>query len=160
MRSHISCGISRNFSRLFPTKGQITHALLTRPPLSTDQLPAETFRRSSSARLACVRHAASVHPEPGSNSLIKFILNQYLAYLLLTISKQLIPLISKQLMLFTGLFRSIFIQLALMWFTSTRISPSFNKSLSWIKFTWITPNFLNSLPANAIRRLWTIPPND
>ena len=23
-------------------------------------------------RLACVKHAASVHPEPGSNSLIKF----------------------------------------------------------------------------------------
>ena len=25
-----------------------------------------------SVRLACVRHAASVHPEPGSNSLTKF----------------------------------------------------------------------------------------
>ena len=28
----------------------------------------------SSVRLACVRHAASVHPEPGSNSLVYFIL--------------------------------------------------------------------------------------
>ena len=43
--------------------GQIAHALLTRPPL-------EHQNRSSNvpARLACVRHAASVRPEPGSNS--------------------------------------------------------------------------------------------
>ena len=30
-----SCGISSDFSKLFPTKGQVTHALLTRPPLSS-----------------------------------------------------------------------------------------------------------------------------
>ena len=30
----------------------------------------------SSVRLACVKHAASVHPEPGSNSQIKFVLNR------------------------------------------------------------------------------------
>ncbi|KAG9438462.1 hypothetical protein H6P81_021585 [Aristolochia fimbriata] len=35
-----------------------SYALLTRPPLETP-LPV---------RLACVKHAASVHPEPGSNS--------------------------------------------------------------------------------------------
>ena len=28
------CGISTDFSVLFPTKGQVSHALLTRPPLS------------------------------------------------------------------------------------------------------------------------------
>ena len=38
--------------------------LLTRPPLSCP-------RRNNSARLACIRHAASVRPEPGSNSPIK-----------------------------------------------------------------------------------------
>ncbi len=38
--------------------------LLTRPPLSYP-------RRNNSARLACIRHAASVRPEPGSNSPIK-----------------------------------------------------------------------------------------
>ena len=43
---------------------QVTHALLTRPPLS--HFPSENFKRF--VRLACVRHAASVHPEPGSNS--------------------------------------------------------------------------------------------
>ena len=37
------------------------HALLTRPPL-----PA--LLRGQGVRLACVRHAASVYPEPGSNS--------------------------------------------------------------------------------------------
>ena len=43
--------------------------LLTRPPLSyyLVQVPD-----GNSARLACVRHAASVHPEPGSNSQIMY----------------------------------------------------------------------------------------
>ncbi len=47
--------------------GQVTYALLTRPPLS----PLSFYRSvipAVLARLACVRHAASVHPEPGSNS--------------------------------------------------------------------------------------------
>ena len=47
---------------------QVTHALLTRPPLSHFALPPERFKAMCFARLACVRHAASVHPEPGSNS--------------------------------------------------------------------------------------------
>ena len=34
------------------------------------------------ARLACVKHAASVHPEPGSNSLKKFVKDQNLAWLI------------------------------------------------------------------------------
>ena len=33
------------------------------------------------ARLACVKHAASVHPEPGSNSLKKFVQDQIFAWL-------------------------------------------------------------------------------
>ena len=105
----ISCGISVRFQTLSPSEGQVTHALLTRPPLTYDQharlfflvvlltlfcvkrspslpsascfraalraaglfLPAsKAFRVSrKSVRLACVRHAASVRPEPGSNSL-------------------------------------------------------------------------------------------
>ena len=44
---------------LFPTIGQVTYVLLTRPPLS---------HRSETVRLACIKHAASVCPEPGSNS--------------------------------------------------------------------------------------------
>ena len=47
---------------------QVTHALLTRPPLGI----LKSIRKLQSkylVRLACVRHAASVHPEPGSNSL-------------------------------------------------------------------------------------------
>ena len=58
------CGISTRFHVLFPTDRQVAHALLTRPPL--------TFNKSKLpyqfVRLECVRHAASVHPEPGSNS--------------------------------------------------------------------------------------------
>ena len=49
---------------LFPTEGQVTHALLTRPPLSFK----ESKLPFGFVRLACVKHAASVHPEPGSNS--------------------------------------------------------------------------------------------
>ncbi len=76
-----TCGISCPFEQLFPTSGQITYVLLTRSPLTT--LSASTlsnashdFSRSTpsrastecwSVRLACIKHAASVHPEPGSN---------------------------------------------------------------------------------------------
>ena len=59
------CGISVRFHTLFRTHRQIAHALLTRPPL-TVLLPF--------VRLECVKHAASVHPEPGSNSLKNCIL--------------------------------------------------------------------------------------
>ena len=53
------CGISNCFRLLFHTQRQIAYALLTRPPLTV-------FLQF--VRLECVRHAASVHPEPGSNS--------------------------------------------------------------------------------------------
>ena len=51
---------------------QVTHALLTRPPLSHFTPLPERIEVKRFARLACVRHAASVHPEPGSNSRYKF----------------------------------------------------------------------------------------
>ena len=52
---------------------QVTHALLTRPPLSQRKLQTEVIRFQCFVRLACVKHAASVHPEPGSNSRYKFL---------------------------------------------------------------------------------------
>ena len=57
----VSSGITPCFHRLFQTAGQVIHVLLTRPPL-----PAP--RRKRFARLACLRRAASVRSEPGSNS--------------------------------------------------------------------------------------------
>ena len=54
--------------------GQVAYALLTRPPLSIKKI-YRSFIPLFLARLACVRHAASVHPEPGSNCLFQFILN-------------------------------------------------------------------------------------
>ena len=57
---NVVSGISSSLGLLCQTEGQITHALLTRAPL---YLP-EGFL----VRLACVRHAASVRSEPGSNS--------------------------------------------------------------------------------------------
>src|SRR4026207_1654286 len=54
-------GISFGFPKLSRCDGQIAHVLLTRSPLVYP-------RRGLTARLACVKHAASVRPEPGSNS--------------------------------------------------------------------------------------------
>ena len=65
------CGISSRFQLLSPGTGQVTHALLTRPPLSRHSRPSEKFCPWCFVRLACVKHAASVHPEPGSNSHVK-----------------------------------------------------------------------------------------
>ena len=63
---------------------QVTHALLTRPPLSHKSLHPERICLKCFVRLACVKHAASVHPEPGSNSLNKCLLqvkiNSWLIY--------------------------------------------------------------------------------
>ena len=51
-----------------PSPRQVPHALLTRPPLSTPSVVRKLLPVLL-VRLACVKHAASVRPEPGSNSL-------------------------------------------------------------------------------------------
>ena len=56
-------GIRPSFPSLSRSAGQITHVLLTRSPLEHPH-PGGGL----SVRLACVKHAASVRPEPGSNS--------------------------------------------------------------------------------------------
>ena len=61
----VLCGISTCFQVLSPCLGQVAHALLTRPPL--EYRIRRTFI-DILVRLACVKHAASVRPEPGSNS--------------------------------------------------------------------------------------------
>ena len=61
MRLVVLSGIRPSFPSLSRSAGQITHVLLTRSPL-------EHPRKGLSVRLACVKHAASVRPEPGSNS--------------------------------------------------------------------------------------------
>ena len=53
-------GLTPGFPGLSPARGQVAHVLLTRPPRSTPE--------GVPVRLACIRHAASVVPEPGSNS--------------------------------------------------------------------------------------------
>ena len=72
-------GISTSFPVLSRLERQVAHALLTRPPLSIFEQA-----RLYSVRLECVMHAASVHPEPGSNSRLKsFILAIYLLLVLI-----------------------------------------------------------------------------
>src|SRR5271156_960415 len=61
MHPVVLSGIRPSFPSLSRSAGQITHVLLTRSPL-------EYLRRDLSVRLACVKHAASVRPEPESNS--------------------------------------------------------------------------------------------
>ncbi len=61
MHPMVLSGIRPSFPSLSRSAGQITHVLLTRSPL-------EYPRKGLSVRLACVKHAASVRPEPGSNS--------------------------------------------------------------------------------------------
>ena len=63
----VLCGISTCFQVLSPCLGQVAHALLTRPPLESN-LPSRRTSNLIPVRLACVKHAASVRPEPGSNS--------------------------------------------------------------------------------------------
>ena len=50
-----------SFPIVIPLLKEDSYALLTRPPLKFLLLKI-------SVRLACVKHTASVHPEPGSNS--------------------------------------------------------------------------------------------
>ena len=71
----VLCGINSRFQLLSPCMRQVTHALLTRPPLSTKR-SIRKLHSWYSVRLACVKHAASVHPEPGSNSHVKVLSGQ------------------------------------------------------------------------------------
>ena len=61
MPPRVISGISFGFPELSQSQGQVAHVLLTRSPLLHP-------RRGFTVRLACVKHAASVRPEPGSNS--------------------------------------------------------------------------------------------
>ena len=63
MRENVVSSIRPSFPGLSQSQGQVTHVLLTRSPL-IHPVQAPSF----SVRLACVKHAASVRPEPGSNS--------------------------------------------------------------------------------------------
>ena len=63
MRSLVLWGIRRRFHRLCPSHGYVAHALHTLVPVA-----ASVLLHRAAPRLACVKPAASVHPEPGSNS--------------------------------------------------------------------------------------------
>ena len=78
----MSWGISDCFRSLSLSQGQVPHALLTRPPLSCPNA-SRRINWNNSVRLECVRHAASVHPEPGSNSrnILYTVLSDYIPIL-------------------------------------------------------------------------------
>ena len=74
----VLCGISNDFSLLSPSFRQVAYVLLTRPPLKLEKNPQTSIIVNYSicllhpiqvsVRLACLKCAASVHPEPESNS--------------------------------------------------------------------------------------------
>ena len=68
--SEVSCRISRNFFRLSVCPGQVAYVLLTRAPVASIQVQA---LEPAAPRLACVKPVASVHPEPGSNSSLLYL---------------------------------------------------------------------------------------
>ena len=60
--------------RLLTRYSPVRHSVISLPPRRTS--------KKCFVRLECVKHAASVHPEPGSNSLKKFVQDQNLAWLI------------------------------------------------------------------------------
>ena len=73
MRPNVLRGITRRFHRLSPSTGHVAHALLTLSPVAVRVLLLH-----AAPRLACVKPAASVHPEPGSNSSLYILYNSKL----------------------------------------------------------------------------------
>ena len=67
--SVVLSGISPSFDGLSQSPGQVIHVLLTRAPVYSPSCP------DFLPRLACLRHAASVRSEPGSNSPCKLIIS-------------------------------------------------------------------------------------
>ena len=74
MPSSVLRDIRRRFQRLSPCHGQVAHVFRTLSPVA-----ARVLLPRSAPRLACVKPAASVHPEPGSNSSL-YIHYKFLAY--------------------------------------------------------------------------------
>ena len=68
--SAASWNISASFPAFCSCAGQVAHVLRTRTPLVIAVL-----LRHVTVRLACIKPAASVHPEPGSNSPLYVILS-------------------------------------------------------------------------------------
>ena len=83
MRFVMLRGITRRFHRLSPCNGHVAHALLTLSPVAVRVLLLH-----DAPRLACVKPAASVHPEPGSNSSLYILIMLSLSLTLLSFLKE------------------------------------------------------------------------
>ena len=77
-------GITPAFAGLFPCAGQVAYALRTRPPVA-----GTVLLQPAAPRLACVKPAASVHPEPGSNS--SLLLNLFVISLVVKYHRSVLP---------------------------------------------------------------------
>ena len=112
MRPLLLWEIRRRFHRLCPGYGQVAHALRTLSPVA-----GRVLLLSAAPRLACVKPAASVHPEPGSNSsLYIFILTQSVLTLYQFPKKSTLSILSFSVLACTylvSLFNELFSNLAL-----------------------------------------------
>ena len=82
MQGSVVWGISRRFHRLSPCVGQVAHVLRTLPPVA-----GRALLLPAAPRLACVKPAASVHPEPGSNSSLYILYLKFNPALLISYQK-------------------------------------------------------------------------
>ena len=121
MRPLLLWDISRRFHRLSPRYGQVAHALRTLPPVA-----ANVLLHRAAPRLACVKPAASVHPEPGSNSSLYI---SYISQLDLTIrfSKKLTLSFILFLVLASLYFPSVFSMIS---FCTRSLPARFSRPLS------------------------------
>ena len=121
MQRNVLRGVSRRFHRLSPCDGQVAHALRTLPPVA-----ARVLLPRAAPRLACVKPAASVHPEPGSNSSLYI---SYISQLDLTIrfSKKLTLSFILFLVLASLYFPSVFSMIS---FCTWSLPARFSRPLS------------------------------
>ena len=123
MQRHVLRGVSRRFHRLSPCDGQVAHALRTLPPVA-----AIVLLQRAAPRLACVKPAASVHPEPGSNSSLYI---SYITKLDLTIRflKETDALVHFVLVLASLYFPSVFSMISFCtWSLPARLSRPLSQS--------------------------------
>ena len=102
--------ITHRFQCLSPSDGQVAHALRTLPPVA-----ARVLLPRAAPRLACVKPAASVHPEPGSNSSLYIFLFSWPSSIVLKLTLSIYFVRYLLLVLSFSLFNDLFSALRLGW---------------------------------------------
>ena len=137
MQQRVIWDISRRFRRLSPCDGQVAHVLRTLPPVA-----ARVLLPRAAPRLACVKPAASVHPEPGSNSSLYIFYISWLEPDILNSFKKSTLSIIFVSVLATCTLSSVF---SMNFVILRNFRPSFSDSLSTPQGLCQTPLFRNGI---------------